>query len=550
VKWVQVNLAQPHIIYMVKLIPARPTDFPDTPGFGFPPRFKVEASVEPSFKSPIPLLDNTTADFPNPGDSPVPIDAKRIQAQYIRVTATRIWPRTNDYVFALGELVIMSGRKNVALGAKVTSLDSIEAGRWSTKYLVDNSSSRYSLPDLSDPMVAEAEQKRDTIQFNISEAVVERQKLKAALIGAELRRDFTQSLRDVTDLQKQIKELPSPEVVYAAVPLELKPINVLKRGEIEQPAEEVGPGALSCVESLNADLSADSRSKIQSPKLAEGTRRAALAEWIADPRNPLTWRSIVNRVWHYHFGKGLVDTPNDFGRNGSLPSHPELLDWLAATFRESQSLKRLHKLIVMSAAYQQSSAINPVYAKVDGDNRLLWRMNRQRLDAEEVRDSILAVSGNLDLTMGGPGFELFRFKDDHSPIYDHGAIDKINDPKTWRRTIYRFTVRSVPNPLMECLDCADPSINTPVRNTTLTALQALALLNDPFVVKQAECFAARVECEAGPSPASWLVRACTLAFGRPPSQSELPALTCYVRKHGLVNACRLLLNTNEFVFVD
>src|SRR5206468_12571894 len=120
------------------------------------------------------------------------------------------------------------------------------------------------------------------------------------------------------------------------------------------------------------------------------------------------------------------------------------------------------------------------------------RMNRQRLDAESVRDTGMAVSGMLRLQMGGPGFDLFRFKDDHSPVYDHSAIEKINDPATWRRTVYRFVVRSVPNPFLDCLDCADPNINTPVRNTTLTALQALALLNDPFILKQAEYFAERV----------------------------------------------------------
>src|SRR6185369_17957878 len=166
------------------------------------------------------------------------------------------------------------------------------------------------------------------------------------------------------------------------------------------------------------------------------------------------------------------------------------LDWLAAEFRDNGgSFKKLHRLILLSAAYRQQSRHDEAAAKIDSDNRLLWRMNRQRLDAEAVRDSVLAVSGKLDLTMGGPGFELFRFKDDHSPIYDHTAVEKINDPKGWRRAVYRFVVRSVPNPMLECLDCADPSTNTPVRSTTTTALQALALLNDPFMIQQAGFFA-------------------------------------------------------------
>src|SRR5262249_2497206 len=150
-----------------------------------------------------------------------------------------------------------------------------------------------------------------------------------------------------------------------------------------------------------------------------------------------------------------------------------------------QSLKELHRLIVRSATYRQTSRHHAESAKVDADNRFLWRMNRQRLDAESIRDGVLAVSGKLNGRMGGPGFELFRFKDDHSPVYDYTAIDKVNDPAGYRRTVYRFTVRSVPNPFLDCLDCADPNLNTPVRNSTLTALQALALLNDPFLIRQA-----------------------------------------------------------------
>src|SRR5262249_50057483 len=159
------------------------------------------------------------------------------------------------------------------------------------------------------------------------------------------------------------------------------PIFVLRRGDVEQAGEPVGPGALTCVPGL------DPRFVLPDPN-DEGGRRGALAAWIADPRNPLTWRSIVNRVWHYPFGRGLVETPNAFARNGSKPTHPELLDWLAVQFRDSgQSLKALHRLIVTSAVYRQSSRDHPAFAKLDADNRWLWRMNRQRLDAEELRDS-------------------------------------------------------------------------------------------------------------------------------------------------------------------
>jgi hypothetical protein len=227
-----------------------------------------------------------------------------------------------------------------------------------------------------------------------------------------------------------------------------------------------------------------------------------------------------------------------------------LLDWLAVGFRDGgQSLKSLHRLVVRSAVYRQSSRDAPAAARLDADNRWLWRMNRRRLDAEEVRDSVLAVSGTLDSRMGGPGFALFHFKDDHSPIYDHAAPEAIDNPLVRRRTVYRFVVRSVPNPFLECLDGADPNVNTPVRTTTITALQALALLNDVFMVNQARAFARRLE--AGDNDLRRRIEhAFVSALGRPPSATELDALATYAQKHGLANACRLLFNTNEFLFID
>ncbi len=302
------------------------------------------------------------------------------------------------------------------------------------------------------------------------------------------------------------------------------------------------PEAPAIVSTLAGEFKPDSAS--------EGDRRAALASWIVDSKNVLTWRSIVNRAWQGHFGRGIVDTPSDFGANGSKPTHPELLDWLAVEFRDGgQSLKKLHRLIVTSATYRQSSRHDEQAAKIDAENRWLWRMNRQRLDAEATRDAVLAISGKLDLKMGGPGYELFRYRHDHSPEYDHTALEKIHDPSTYRRTIYRFVVRSVPNPFLDSLDCADPNLNVPIRNATLTALQALALLNDPFMVRQSEHFAARLSDDY-PSLPKRIKAACRLVFGREPTPTELATLTKYAEKHGLANACRLLFNTNEFVFVD
>ena len=329
--------------------------------------------------------------------------------------------------------------------------------------------------------------------------------------------------------------------VYSLVPIEPRPIFLLDRGEVEQPGPEVTPGAPSCVAGLESDFDAS---------LDEGARRLALADWIADPENPLTWRSIVNRVWQHHFGRGLVDTPSDFGRNGSTPSHPELLDWLAATFRDGGgSLKDLHRLIVTSDAYRRSSAVDPSNARVDASNRLLWRQQRRRLEAEEIRDAALAVSGDLGDAMGGPGFDLFRFVDDHSPIYDYDDPSWADPPEGRRRSIYRFVVRSVPDPLLDCLDGADPNAVVPVRNETITALQALALRNDPFMIARARGFADRIESRAS-DPEGQVEHAFRLAFGRSPTFDERASCAAFVRRHGAANLCRLLLNANEFVFVD
>ena len=340
---------------------------------------------------------------------------------------------------------------------------------------------------------------------------------------------------------RTIGEPRSEEKVYAVLPIAPRPIRLLKRGDVEQPGEPIGPGAPSCVPGLKCEFPDASD---------EGARRAALAEWITHRDNTLTWRSIVNRVWHHHFGRGIVETPNDFGRNGGLPSHPSLLDWLAVEFRDGGgSFKTLHKLIVTSAAYRQSSAEDSAKTAIDGDARMLWRQSRKRIEAESVRDAVLSVAGDLDLAMGGPGFEPFAFRDDHSPIYDHDAIDRINAPECMRRTIYRFTVRSVPNPFVECLDGADPNVLTPVRNTTITALQALTLLNDPFMIRQSEVFAARLE-RTGRDRAGQIDEAFALAFGRPPREAERAALVAYAERHGMAKACRVVFNANEFVFVD
>jgi uncharacterized protein DUF1553/uncharacterized protein DUF1549 len=304
----------------------------------------------------------------------------------------------------------------------------------------------------------------------------------------------------------------------------MRPVHFLPRGDVTRPGELMKPAALGAPFDLPDNHT-------------EADRRAAFAEWLTAPGNMLTRRSIVNRIWQYHFGRGLVDTANDFGKMGSPPTHPELLDWLAFWFLDNgESIKDLHRLLLTSATYRQSSTHNPYHAKIDADNRYLWRMNRTRLDAEIIRDAMLFVGGNLDLKMGGPSVQNFYFKDDHSPVYDYtrGQMDS-------RRSIYRHIIRSVPDPFMDCLDAADPNLLTARRNTTLTALQALSTLNNPFVIRQSELFAAR---------AKDIRSAFELALARAPTDSELQMLTDYAPKHGLTNTCRLLFNTTEFMFAD
>jgi mono/diheme cytochrome c family protein len=358
-----------------------------------------------------------------------------------------------------------------------------------------------------------------------------------------------------TDRPFVAEDSSTQQVVYAATPKfapqgaftpapdgKPRPVYLLNRGSVTAPGELVSPQALSCVGDLPAQFTLSNAED-------EGERRVALARWIVDSRNPLTWRSIVNRVWHFHFGAGIVDSPNDFGRMGSKPTHPELLDWLAAEFRDGgQSLKDLHRLIVTSSVYRQSSAFDESKSKIDGSNRFLWRMNRRRLDAESIRDAVLVTSGKLDASMYGHSFDCFGFIDDHSPHYLYDQQD-VNDSRTWRRTVYRFIVRSVPDPFMEVLDCPDPSMNTPVRNQTITALQALSLLNNKFMIRQSEFFAERV-AEISDSRAGQVSAAFRLALGRGASTDELESLTRHAEMHGMPNTCRLIWNMNEFVFVD
>ncbi len=359
--------------------------------------------------------------------------------------------------------------------------------------------------------------------------------------------------------QRALAALPAPQLVYAVTrdfppdgdnfkpSPQPRPIHLLARGELSKPGQLIGPGALACVPGMSPDLA------IRNPA-DESARRAALARWLTDERNALTWRSIVNRVWAHHFGRGLCDTPNDFGKMGGTPSHPELLDWLAVWFRDEArgSLKQLHRLILTSATYRQSSR-DALNAR-DSDNRLLARMNRQRLTAEQVRDTLLALSCKLDLTMGGPAAVQFiargdaTFMSGGNPAFlDYERFDP-DSPPARRRAIYRFLFRTVPDPFMDALDCPDGGAFTPVRSASTTAVQAFAMLNNAFAIRQCEHIAARVKKEAQAGAA--VAHTFRLLLQRQPRPDELARFTTYAQKHGLANAVHVIINSNEFLHPD
>jgi mono/diheme cytochrome c family protein len=340
-------------------------------------------------------------------------------------------------------------------------------------------------------------------------------------------------------VQAKLDAIPELETVYTVKPDEAMLERVLERGSLATPGEPVTPGTLSAIRTLSPDLEFDPKN--------EPSRRLALARWVADEKNPLTARVMVNRVWQYHFGAGIVNTPSDFGFNGDRPSHPELLDWLAVSFMQNGwSVKWLHRLILSSRAYQQSAAFNEKAHAIDAGNRLVWRIPLKRMDAETLRDSILAVAGNLNPQRGGPGFFLQKKVDRAS--YIHKAVD-YDGPEVWRRAVYRFVARGGERVFMDSFDCPDPAVATPQRAATNTPVQALTLLNNRFVFGQAEALAKRLEREAGDSPRARVARAYLLLYGRAPNDRETAMGLRFLEKQPLAMYCRVLLNTNEFMYV-
>ena len=325
--------------------------------------------------------------------------------------------------------------------------------------------------------------------------------------------------------------------VYAGTFRQPEVTHVLHRGDPLAKRDEVGPDGIGA---LGGALGL-------APNAPEQQRRLKLAQWITTPDNPLTARVIVNRLWKHHFGTGLAATLNDLGVNGVLPTHPELLDWLAAELVSSGwSLKRIHRLILTSRAWRQSSQPRKEALAVDGGSRFLWRFPPRRLEAEVIRDNILLATGTLDSRMGGPGFSGFRVEAEN---VRHYHPKESYGPADWRRMLYMTKVRQEREPTFGVFDCPDFNQSVPSRSRSTTPLQSLSLLNSPFVLQQAGLLAKRLRHESGADSRAQVARACQLALGREPTREELADASGLVAEHTLEAFCRALFNANEFLFL-
>lgn len=342
-------------------------------------------------------------------------------------------------------------------------------------------------------------------------------------------------LTERATLLQKIKDLLASPRIYAGEMTVPEQTLRLHRGDVTQPRERIPPGVLGAV-----------RPATRIPlEAANAERRSALADWITDRRNPLTARVIVNRIWQHYFGVGLVDTPSDFGKNGSPPSHPELLDWLASELIERDwSLKAIHRLILTSSTYRQGSGVYQKGLAQDAQNRLLWRYSPRRLEAESIRDVILAVSGQLDTRMGGPGFDLFEPNSNYVKVYKPRITF---GPETFRRMVYQAKPRMQLDDTFGVFDCPDAGQIAPRRNSSITPLQALSMLNSPFLLGQCDLFAERLRREAGSASQQQVELAFALALGRAPSAEELSAAKSLIETNGLTALARALFNTHEFL---
>jgi hypothetical protein len=356
--------------------------------------------------------------------------------------------------------------------------------------------------------------------------------------------------KGLTDqIQELDKQKPKPYATARAIGEDgpkARPSYFLHRGSTDSKGPVMTPGVLSVVSATEPEFPTP-------PASAKSSwRRRGFAEWLVSPENPLTARVMVNRLWQHHFGEGIVRTPSNFGKMGELPSHPQLLDYLALEFIERRwSVKQMHRLMMTSEAYQMASDDIAANVALDPENRLFWRMPRARLEAEIIRDQILAVAGNLDRTLGGPC--VFPYID---PKLFQSSTKRTwqgkpdDDPSTWRRSLYVYSKRSIRYPLFETFDQPNLINSCERRNRSTIAPQALLLMNNNFVITEAKFFAERLRREAGKDVGAQVELAYKLALGRAPRAFERAKALEFIRTtpNGLGEFCQALFNLNEFVY--
>jgi len=571
-KWVQLQWSGSRTIEKIVIYPCH-DDFADIgAGFGFPQR--LELNLAPDELGPwetVAVLDASDSD--NDGSSRQPhqpwvirFPPPGLSAQRLRLTATRLAPRDGVWIMALAEVEVWDEQEqNIAPQADLDCSDSIEAApRWRLQNLTDGLRPIYREQWTEQDRSNEAELAESTTDLpghsapslanDLDNARAALAALERELLTVDRQRRLKAVQQRLTVIREALQSVaPQPMVFAAATNFapegsfrptggEPRSVSVLHRGNVTQPLGPAIPGRIPL-------FAEDPYSFPKSAAVREGDRRAALATWITQVEHPLTWRSIVNRIWSWHFGRGIVPTPNDFGRMGQPPSHPELLDWMANQFRQHQSFKTLNRLIVTSSTYRQSSGDPNGQAEVDSQNAFYWRFQRRRLYAEEIRDSLLSMSGRLDRSPGGPGYYLFALeRPEHSPHYEYHKFD-VDDPATHRRSVYRFVVRSQPDPWMTTLDMADCSLSVPLRDETLTPMQALSLLNNDFTLVMAQHFADELQRHSDDltEQIEWGFYTVT---ARRPAASQLDSMRAHAQQHGLASLCRVWFNLSEFVFVD
>jgi hypothetical protein len=356
---------------------------------------------------------------------------------------------------------------------------------------------------------------------------------------------------DRTVLMRQIGEL------YSRLPAHYATANVLAhsehvpdthilmRGDWHNKGEKVGPGFPPF---LNPGPSIDEPKGV----LFVPQRRKALAMWMTSPDNPLVARVMINRIWQGHFGVGIVGTPNDFGRQGDAPTHPELLDWLATEFvARGWSIKQIHRLIMLSNTYRASAVADWTSLEKDPENRFLSHMNRRRLDGDSLRDTVLSVAGNINLKMGGVGIIPALTKEELQAARMPNLWPANPDPNEFnRRSIYLQMKRSLTLPMLQIFDAPDPAVSCPRRDISTVAPQALELMNSDFSNSEARIFAERIEKSGASTSEAQIDAGWRMAFGRPPSEREKSTALDYLKRNSLPRLCLLMFNMSEFIYAD